>query len=194
MDPAPPLRPYHVAFTLLPFAALVAFAVFYALAQPDPSQFRINAYAWGAAVMAAPALFLMVRRLGWRVLDHWWRLFWTFGLILLLAHNVAALGWQFLWRPDLVAAEFGLPGAAMLWGLAALWLIDLLMAWNRLDWARAEGGYAWWQGAVSALVFAGFVFALLYGGQDSLSQALGIVLVLAVAAGLVLRWYDREQA
>ena len=86
-QPAPPLRSYHVAFTLLPFAGLVAFAVFYALAQPNPDFFRTNAFGWGAAVMTVPALFLMARRLGRRVLDHWWRLFWTFGLLLLLAQR-----------------------------------------------------------------------------------------------------------
>lgn len=192
-EPAPPLRPYHVAFTLLPFAALVAFAVFYALAQPNPAIFRTNAFAWGAAIMTVPALFLMARRLGRRVLDHWWRLFWSFGLILLLAHNVSALGWQHLWRPDLVAAEFGLFGAVLIWGLAAVWLIDVLMACNRLDWAHAEGGYAVWQGLVSCLVFASFVYALLGTGQGAVSQTLGVVLVLAVACGLLLRWYDREE-
>ena len=193
-QPAPPLRSYHVAFTLLPFAALVAFAVFYALAQPNPDFFRTNAFGWGAAVMTVPALFLMARRLGRRVLDHWWRLFWTFGLLLLLAHNVAALGWQHLWRPDLVVAEFGLLGAILIWGLAVVWLIDVLMAWNRLDWAQAEGGYALWQGLVSLLVFLSFLVSLLWLGQDAVSLALGVVLLLAVAAGLLLRWYDREEA
>ncbi len=191
-EPAPRLRPYHVAFTLLPFAALVAFAVFYALAQPNPNVFRTNAYAWGASVLAAPPLFLLVRRLGRQVLGQWWRLFWSFALILLLAHNIASLGWQHLWRPDLIAAEFGLFSAVMFWGLPAVWLVDVLMAWNRLDWARAEGGYAWWQGLVGTCVFFSFAPVLLAGG-NIVSQALGGLLVLAVAGALLLRWYDGEE-
>lgn len=192
-QPAPPLRPGHVAFTLLPFGLVFAFAVFYALSQPNPAAFRANAYAWGAAVMVLPALFLLARRLGRRVLNHWWRLFWTFGLLLLLAHDIALRGWQHLWRPDLVAAEFGLAGAALLWGLEAVWAIDVLMAWNRLDWAQAEGGYAVWQGFVGAFVFLSFAVALLTGGQQTIGLALGVLLVVAVAAALLLRWYDREE-
>jgi|GEM_PF-5568594 len=193
-EPAPRLQPYHVAFTLLPFAAVVAFAVFYALSQPNAEFYRTNAYSWGAAVMIAPALFLMARRLGRRALNHWWRLFWSFGLILLLTHDIEILGWQHLWRPDLVAAQFGLIGAVILWGLEAVWVIDVLMAWNRLDWARAEGRYAWWQGCVSGYVFLAFVFVLFRVGQDMESHALGAVLLLAMGLGLGLRCYDREEA
>ena len=192
--PAPRLRTTHVAFTLLPFALAVGFAVFAALTQPNPEIYRTNAYAWGGAVMIAPALFVLARRLGRQPLNHWWRLFWTFGLLLLLAYGIEILGWQHLWRPDLVAAQFGLIGAVVLWGLEAVWVIDVLMAWNRYDWARAEGRYAWWQGCVGAYVFVCFVVLLLRVGKDVESHALGGLLLLTMAVALVLRWYDGREA
>lgn len=193
-EPAPRLHAGHVAFTLLPFALAVAFAVFFALAQANPDAYRASAFAWGSTVMAVPALFALTRRLGRRVLTHWWRLFWTFGLILLLAHGVAMLGWQHLWRPDLVAAEFGLVGAVLLWGLEAVWLLDVLMAWNRLDWAQAEGRYAWWQGCVGAFVLVSFALALLLFGHGPVDLVLGVVLLAGVALALLLRGFDREEA
>lgn len=191
-EPAPPMRPYHMAFSVLPFALLTAFAVLYALTQPNPDSFRTDAFAWGAGIQATPALFLMARRLGRRAVGQWWRLFWSFALVLLVAHNIAAMGWQQLWRPDLVAAEFGLFGAIVLWGLPVVWLVDVLMAWNRFDWARAENGYAWWQGLVAAFVFAAIGFVLL-GSGGTAGPAIGALMALAVAVAVLLRWYDGEE-
>lgn len=193
-EPAPPMRACDVVLTLLPFALLVAAAVFYALTQPNADYFRTNAYAWGSAVLVIPAVYVMARRLGRRVLSQWWRLLWSFALVLLLMHNVTSLGWSHFWRPDLLAAQFGLLGALVLWGLAIAWIADVLMAWNRLDWARAEGLYAWFQGCVAALVVISFAIVLLVVGTEMVSQILGAALLIGTATALLLRWNDGEEA
>jgi len=188
----PRLRPEQLALTLSLFAVLMAFATFYALTQPNPAYFRANAYGWGSALLAAPALFILIVRIGRAHLDHSWRLFWTAGWLMLAAHGWASLGLSHLWRPDLVAAEFGFWGALAFWGVEIVWLIDLFAAWTRLDWARTGSIYAGWQVFAAAVVFLGHLAALLTVG-GALALAVAIVLIAAVTIGSLIRLHLWEQ-
>jgi hypothetical protein len=131
--------------TLFLFSAAAAFVVFGGLASDNADFFRTHATAWTSALLATPAFFIFARHFGRAGLGQWWRLFWTFGWLMIVIHFYFGLGIMHFWDPISVFQRQGFAIAAPIFLLQITWLIDIGLAFIRRDWRRAAGWYKWWQ-------------------------------------------------
>jgi hypothetical protein len=192
---APPaFRLEQLAVVLFLFAALLAFSIFYALTQADPTFFRTHALAWSSAILVTPALYIFVRQYGRGRLGHWWRLFWTAAWAMIAIHFVWGLGFEHFWKPLTVFERQGFFVAFPIFLLEAVWVVDILLSWIRMDWARAGGVYKYWQAFVWLLVFLNFFIALVIFRNDTPSLIIGLIQAAAIALAFVMRWVEREQS
>ncbi len=193
-NPTPVYRPDQFALTLFLFSVSGAFVVFAALASDNTDFFRTHATAWTSALLAAPAFYIFARHFGRAGLGHWWRLFWTFGWLMIVIHFVFGLGVMHFWDPISVFQRQGFAVAAPIFLLEVTWFIDIVLAYVRRDWALSTGWYKWWQLAAYLIAFLNFFVSLIIFQNDIESLIIGIVLTLCVGSALVLRWSARETA
>lgn len=185
-------RPEQFVLTVLLFSGSAAIAVFGALATDNADFFRTHATAWASALLATPAFYIFARHFGRAGLDHWWRLFWAFGWLMIVIHFYFGLGIMHFWDPVSVFQRQGFAVAGPIFLLEVTWLIDIALAFTRRDWRLAAGWYKWWQVVASLIAFANFFVSLIIFRNDIESLAIGIVMTAVVILALVLRWSDGE--
>ena len=185
-------RPEHLALTLTLFAASVAFVVFGGLASDNADFFRTHATAWTSALLAMPAFFIFARHFQRGGLGHWWRLFWTFGWLMIVIHFYFGLGVMHFWNPVSVFQRQGFALAGPIFLLQVTWLIDIVLAFARRDWSHAIGWYKWWQLVAYLIAFLNFFVSLVIFRNDFESLVVGVVMTIAVVLALLLRWSERE--
>ncbi|NKB49155.1 MAG: hypothetical protein GKS02_07300 [Alphaproteobacteria bacterium] len=191
-DPAH--RPEQIILTLLLFSGSAAFAVFGALATDNVDFFRTHATAWTSALLATPAFYIFARHFARAGLNHWWRLFWTFGWLMIVIHFYFGLGIMHFWDPVSVFQRQGFAVAGPIFLLQVTWLIDIGLAFIRRDWRFSTGWYKWWQLVAYLIAFLNFFVSLLVFQNDIQSLVIGILMTLVVVAALVQRWSDGEHA
>ncbi|SMF51386.1 hypothetical protein SAMN06265365_11794 [Tistlia consotensis] len=183
-----------VSVTLLLLAVGFALAMFGGLVAGDADFFRAHASAWVSALLATPALSVFVRRFGRAPLGDWWRLFWSAGWVMMAVHLWWGLGALHQWDAASVFQRQGFLVAAPIFLIQAIWPLDVALAWTRRDWARAAGGYRWWQALAGLAVFLTFFVSLVVFRNDLESLVLGLVQAAAVLLAGLLRKLDREGA
>jgi hypothetical protein len=159
--------------------------------------YRVILTIWATLLLVTPALcFHVFSNAGAR--NSYWRAFWTFGYLAFLTHLYwSVIGmfhlnwdrilnsheWQVTNHEQVV--EHPVPDLA----LAALWGLDVLLAWIVADhkWVRV------FRGAVHLLVFGMFFAAFTLAGKASVvAHLLGIVMLLAVVTCFLVASLVRE--
>ena len=181
-DTRPTLGQTAIVFTA--FAVLFAAAMFWPLATDNLAFKRTHATAWAMTLLATPAFCIFALTYGREPLDNWWRLFWTAGWLMAVAHFWYGL--FDLHRGD-VASVFERQGIALagtIFLLLALWGWDVVNAWMRPDWREddiASRRPAFWVGAV-----AFFISTVLFN-NDRQSLIVGLILAAAIVVAVLRR-------
>lgn len=176
------------AWTLFLFGIFAAFVVFGGLVSSNADFFRTHATAWSAALLATPAFYIFARHFQRAGLGTWWRLFWTYGWLMIVIHFYFGLGIMHFWNPVSVFERQGFWIAAPIFLLEVTWLIDIALAHIRSDWRHASGVYKWWQVLAYLIAFGNFFVSLIVFRNDIESVVVGTIMIAAVALGLAQRW------
>lgn len=166
------------------FAVLVALSVFGGLASDSAAFFRAHATAWSMIALATPAMTLYVVRYRRHPLDGWWRWLWSLGWAMNLLHVYYGLFQLHDGQPLTVFQRQGFVLAFSIFFFTALWGIDVIVAWVRPGWQLR---YDWLNGLALVVGFATFFISTVIFQNDRTSLAVGLIMTLCVAGGLVSR-------
>ncbi len=177
----------EIALPLAAFAVLFAAVVLGGPVASDPVMFRTHATAWAASILVLPALWLFLRDAGLRPLTQVWRVWWTAGWAMIAVHLFWGLGRMHDWDAGSVFERQGILIAAPIFVLEAVWLVDVILAWTRRDWAVASRSYLAWQWLAWWVAMLNFLVSLAVFQNDPMSTYLGALLVAALATALLAR-------
>lgn len=149
--------------------------------------YRAHATAWTSALLSIPALALFLARAGARPLGQAWRLWWTLGWLLIFVHLWWGLGHLHSWDALSVFVRQGLWIAAPIFILELVWLIDVVLAWVRRDWAEARGWFLAWQWFAWAVAAANFFVSLVVFRNDLPSLVIGVLMTAVLVVVLLQR-------
>ena len=181
-DTRPTLGQFSIVLTI--FAMLFAFAMFWPLATDNLAFKRTHATAWAMTLLATPAFYIFARTYGREPLDNWWRLFWTFGWFMAVAHFWYGLFHLHAGDAWSVFERQGIALAGTIFLLLFLWGWDVANCWFRLDWREEDilsRRPAFWVGAI-----AFFISTVLFN-NDIQSLIVGLLMTAAILLGVLQR-------
>lgn len=163
------------------FSLALSWAIFSAFAEPEIDFARTTHLIWVALLFGTTALALYVWAVPRQPLSNYWRLAWTFALVLYLIHfsyglfvmHKGDIGSVFAHQSTIIAS-FNL-------FLTAFWTFDVATAWLRPGKARAYQRLA-----AHVIVFLGFAIATLAFGSTT-AKWLGSAMVLVLVAVVIAR-------
>ena len=145
------------------------------------SNFHFAGRTWSSVTLTAAegsyanASTIFTRRFGRTPLGNWWRLFWSFGWLMMVVHLFWGLGSLHQWDVVSVFVRQSFEVAASIFLVQALWPVAVILAWTRPDWPLATGWYRWWLTLVTLGVFLTFFVSLVVFRNDSESVAVGLI-------------------
>jgi hypothetical protein len=172
-----------LVLTWVPFSLGIALVILLSIVADDVPHARAQYSVWLTLLLASGALFLFARDFLRRDLTPIWRLYWTFALAAYGFHLWYGYGVMFNADWGAVVASQDATTAYANLAITLLWLVDVICAW-----AGAKGTIVT---VIRALAHAGVLAAGLLSTvlffRDTTGAALGILMVLAVAAGVFER-------
>jgi hypothetical protein len=177
-----PAMPLVTAFGC--FALLFAASMLGGLASDDLDFLRTHATAWSMALLATPAMYIFVARYRRQPLDDWWLMFWSFGWLMNLVHFYFGLFRLHDGQPLTVFERQGFLLAFSIFFFTGLWGIDVVAAWLRPRWAPPFGLL---DSATFVVGFLTLFISTVIFNNDRTSFVVGLIMTLAVVAGLVRR-------
>jgi hypothetical protein len=177
-----PAMPFVAAFGC--FSLLFAGSMLGALKSDDVDFLRTHATAWSMALLATPPMYIFVSRYRREPLDDWWRMFWSFGWLMNIAHFYFGLFHLHDGDPLSVFERQGFLLAFSIFFFTGLWGIDVAAAWLRPSWAPPYGIIDSLAFVVGFLTF--FISTVIFN-NDRTSFVIGLIMSGAVLAAVIRR-------
>jgi hypothetical protein len=181
---------HQLTLAFVPFALMLSASILVAVLQPAVAYARARFLIWTALVLATPALVEYVLSYDRKPLSNYWRLFWSFGLIVYLVHLHYGFGVLFHGDFSAVLVSQGSVVAISNFAATGLWSLDALLSWitrQRPAWILAV------RFLTHLLLFVSFFLSAVIFHTGTV-RWLGLAMTLAVLCALAVRVFATPQA
>ncbi|MCG6968754.1 MAG: hypothetical protein LJE85_03215 [Gammaproteobacteria bacterium] len=175
--------PRAFAVTFLLFAVMLFAGNIYAEISNALLFYRTIFTIWMTIVLLIPASFLYLAGRE----NHWFRWLWTFAFVAFLVHFYFAVGENHHFSIASVYAKQGWFTASYNFFITVAWIVFTVMLW------RNPRQYVLFKHAFVLLLLAGMLVASI-GLKDGIVSGLGGLLIVAIIAGIMMRFRKDRSA